>query len=426
MRLDVIGDTLCAQVTASALAQVGNEVCWWIPPGQTWERLESNQAAFAEQPLQQCFLNQCADGRLKIASYEQLPETLSGRVVFLALQPCEPEQAENLISWLLSCEPDLLVNQTVFPVGTTEELQARFSASQCRTRVVAMPDLLQEGQALQGFTRSDQMLIGCEDDWSETQMREILRPFNRRKDVIQRVLPREAEFSRLAISAMLATRISFMNDMAASSKTLGIDIDKVRLAMGADSRIGDSYLYPGCGFGGPGFSRDVMNLARVLSDTNVDAGLLERVLQINESQKELLFRLFWQHFEGEVSGKKVAIWGLSFKPQSDRIDNAPALSLAEALWAQDVEIQAHDPAAMGAMSEWAKDRGVIRFYEDPYSALEGADALMLVTEWKIYWSPDWDKIRSSLRTPLILDGRNVYDPKFMVSQGFTYHGVGRG
>lgn len=426
MRLDVIGDSLCAQVTASAFAMVGNDVCWWVPSGAVTQRIQEGVPAFAELELHQCFLEQLQSGRLRVENYDDVPGGMSSATVFLALQPGELSQAIRIVDRLASQSVSLLVNQGVFPIGTTGEFQSRLDEHGSSARVVALPDLLQEGRALNGFTRSGQVLLGCDDEVAEAAIREIFRPFNRRKNVIQVMRPREAEFSKLAISAMLATRVSFMSDMAASAEELNVDIETVRQAMGADPRIGESYLYPGCGFGGPGFSRDVMNLAQVLSDTHVDAGLLERVLQINEHQKELLFRRFWQHFEGEVAGRKVAIWGLSFKPQSERIDNAPALALAEALWAQGVEIQAHDPAAMDVMAKWAEGRGPIRFYDDPYAALEGADALMLVTEWKAFWSPDWEKIRQNLRTPLVLDGRNVYDPVFMASQGFMYHGVGRG
>jgi UDPglucose 6-dehydrogenase len=311
-------------------------------------------------------------------------------------------------------------------VGTTEELQALLDDMGSCTRVVSLPETLQEGAALESFARPGNILLGCDDDDAEELLREILRPFNRRRDVIQVMRPREAEFTKLAISGMLATRLSFMNDMALLAEPLGVDIDRVRQGLGADSRIGEAYLYAGCGFGGPGFSRDVMSLTQALHRQAASAGLLEEVLEVNERQKEVLFRRFWQYFGGEVAGRTVALWGVAFKPGSDRVDNAPALKLIEALAAQDIAIRVHDPLALPELRAWAGEQLAIEYCEDPYEAVRGADALMLVTEWKLYWSPDWAQLRESLRTPLILDGRNIYDPAFVRKQGLLYQGVGRG
>ena len=426
MRLDVVGDSLFAQVTACAMAQVGNQVTWWLPPGMVRQRVEAGQSAFKENELQQLFQSEQAGGRLRVKTFDQQPSEACADAVFLAMRPGNVDELGDLLAWVAAGNPRLLVNQTILPVGGSDDCAARLRHAGASTAVVVLPDTLQEGRGLVGFTRSDYMLVGCDDPFAETLIRELLRPFNRRRDVIQMMPPREAEFSRLSISAMLATRLSFMNDMAAAAEALGVDIEQVRQAMGADPRIGDAYLYPGCGFGGAGFSRDVMGLANLLQHSDVSTGLLERVMSINEQQKELLFRRFWHFYQGDVRGRTVTLWGLAFKPGTDRIDNAPSLALIDALWAQGVHVRAYDPAAHVALAEWADGRGDIALLDDPYDALAGADAMMLVTEWKAFWSPDWQRVKAQMATPLILDGRNVYDPVFMRDNGFIYRGVGRG
>lgn len=427
MRIDVFGDTLCALVSATALAQSGHRVRLYLPDGRVAKALvEEQQLPYQEPGLAKLMSRQCDSGRLRHDILDDAP-LQPAPVVFLALQPGEFEQAEALvdrIAGLPGCR--LLVNQSVFPVGSSEQLADRLAGAGADVPVVCLPDTLQEGVAFQTFTRPNHILLGCSDARAETLIREILRPYNRRRDVIQVMHPREAEFAKLAISGMLATRLSYMNDMALLAEALGVDIDAVRQGMGSDPRIGEAYLYPGCGFGGPGFSRDVMSLTATLRSKRVSAELLEEVMQINERQKEVLFRKFWRHFAGDVAHLKVALWGVAFKPNTDRVDNGPALSLIEALWAQDVEVHVHDPLAAPELARWAEGRGTLIIHDDPYQAAQGVDALMLVTEWKSYWSPDWDELKMAMRTPLVLDGRNIYDPAYVRANGFTYLGIGRG
>ncbi|AFT70024.1 NDP-sugar dehydrogenase like UDP-glucose dehydrogenase [Alloalcanivorax dieselolei B5] len=426
MRVDAIGDTLCAAVTAAALAQTGHQVTWYLPEGRYWQGLQSGGDSYHEPGLMALVREQADAGHLTIQAMDALNEK-PAPVVFMALSPGAREMAEAVLTWLVErpgCE--LLVNQSVFPVGTTEELQRQLEQRGHVIPVVCLPDTLQEGRALQDFIRPDHILLGCDDAVAERLVREILRPFNRRQDVIQVMRPREAEFAKLAISGMLATRLSFMNDMALLAEELDVDIDVIRQGMGSDSRIGEAYLYAGCGFGGPGFSRDVMSLTHTLRSRRINAELLEQVLQINERQKEVLFRKFWRHYEGEVSQRRVALWGVAFKPGSDRVDNGPALRLIEALWAQDVEVHVHDPLALPELSCWAEGRGPLVLHDDGYDAVHNCDALMVVTEWKEYWSPDWTALKSLMSTPVILDGRNIYDPSYVKSKGFQYYGIGRG
>lgn len=425
MQITVYGDTLCAQVTATAMAQTGHQVHWCVVEPLSRERLAEGRPLFQEQGLDRLCREQLESGRLTSGFWEDVPSAIPD-AVFLSLQPGEEGVAERLVNMLAaSTGCGLIVNQTVGPVGAAEQLRTIIKQANPRSALVSLPDLIQEGNGFRTFTRPDSILLGCEDGEGEALVRELLRPFNRRKDVIQVMSLREAEFSKLAISGILATRISYMNDMASLSESLGVDIDVVRVAMGADPRIGDSYLYPGCGFGGPGLSRNVLALVDALNAKASEPGLLEQVLQTNERQKEVLFRKFWQFNHGNVAGKKVALWGVAFKPGTHRVDNAPALKVIEALWAQGVEVSVHDPKALADIESWAEGRGELILCDDPYEAAEGADALMLITEWKPYWSPDWQRLKRAMREPLILDGRNIYEPDFVREQGLVYRGIGR-
>ena len=430
MFIDVYGDTLCAMVSSAALASTGHQVTLHVSADAVANGVDNDEFTLREPGLAALMAEQKAAGRLELSELDAAPGA-GCTVLWLALSPGGLERAHQLLGDLpLDIDPQfLVVNQSTFPVGSTEALQAtlhqRPGARAEQGAVVSIPDLLTEGAALQGFTRGEHWLVGADLPWAMSLVAEILRPFNRRRDAIMAMRPREAEFTKLAINGMLATRLSYMNDMANLADSLDVDIERVRQGMGADKRIGDAYLYPGCGFGGLSFSRDVMSLASTLQHSGLQAQLLEEVLEINERQKELLFRKLWQHYDNQLDGRKVAIWGVAFKPESARIDNAPALKLITALWAQGVQVHVHDPRALPALAEWAGERDDLVLHDDPYLAAEGADALMLVTEWKSYWSPDFPRLKRDMREPLLLDGRNVWEPAFVKAAGFAYYGIGR-
>ena len=430
MFIDVYGDTLCAMVSAAALASTGHEVVLHVSEHGVANSLNGDSFTLREPGLADLMAEQKRAGRLSLAGLDELPGERC-TVLWLALSPDGLEQAHRLLGSLPGTidAQFLVVNQSTFPVGSTEALQQtlwnRPGADARHGAVVSIPDLLTEGAALNGFTRAEHWLVGADLPWAIRLVGEILRPFNRRRDAIMQMRPREAEFTKLAINGMLATRLSFMNDMANLADSLDVDIERVRQGMGADGRIGEAYLYPGCGFGGLSFSRDVMSLASTLQHSGLQAQLLEEVLQINERQKESLFRKLWQHYDNQLTGRKVAIWGVAFKPESSRIDNAPALKLITALWAQGVQVHVHDPRALPALQEWAGERDDLILHDDPYEAAAGADALMLVTEWKSYWSPDFKRLHAEMKEPLLLDGRNVWDPAFVKGSGFVYYGIGR-
>lgn len=430
MNLEVYGDTLCALVSAAAMASTGHQVTLHVSPGSVANTLDSDEFTLREPGLAPLMVEQKRTGRLTVAPLNVLPDARC-TVLWLALSPDALGLAHRLVEGLpADIDPEfLVVNQSTFPVGSTEALQrALLNRPGADTRfgaVVSVPDLLTEGGALTGFTRPNHWLVGADTPWASRLVAELLRPFNRRRDGIMHMRPREAEFTKLAINGMLATRLSYMNDMANLADSLDVDIERVRQGMGADTRIGEAYLYPGCGFGGLSFSRDVMSLASTLQHSGLQAQLLEEVLQINERQKESLFRKLWRHYDTQLEGRRVAIWGVAFKPESARIDNAPALKLIEALWAQGVQVHVHDPRALQALAEWAGERDDLVLHDDPYAAAAATDALMLVTEWKSYWSPDFTRLHAEMATPLLLDGRNIWDPGFVKRSGFMYYGIGR-
>ncbi|WP_447896133.1 nucleotide sugar dehydrogenase [Vreelandella sp. GE22] len=422
MRVLLHGSELSAATAAAALAFVGHRVDWLLHEDSPWEAV-SERDWLRREPELMAHISQALDqGTLRII--DQLDDAGATEVIWLALSPNQRQAADTLIDALTFQVPRVvLVNNSTFPVGDTERLHALMGEQHSS---VALPDTLEEGRAWESFTRPTRWLLGCDDAQGEQVIRELLRAFNRRRDVFQLMPRRAAELTKLAINGMLATRISYMNEIAGLADTLGVDVEHVRQGMGADTRIGFEYLYPGCGFGGPNFSRDLMRLADVQSQSGRYSALLEQVVDINEQKKETLFRKLWTFFEGELTGKTVAIWGAAFKPGTARIDHAPVLTLLEALLAQGVKVKLHDPAATPALAALLGEREDLTLYTgDPYLACEGADALMLVTEWKIYWNPDWHRLASLLNAKLVLDGRNIFDPAFVASCGLRYRGIGR-
>ncbi|SHE92110.1 UDPglucose 6-dehydrogenase [Modicisalibacter ilicicola DSM 19980] len=424
MRIIVHGSELAAATAAAALASVGHQLTWYPHPDLPGAQLFEAEWLSREPVV----IDQLEESRRSGAlTLVDSPDSLGeADIVWLALAPDQREAAEGFVDTIAErqASPLVVVNNSTFPIGQTESLEALLRhASQV---AVVLPDMLEEGRAWQVFTRPTRWLLGCEDDWAERQMRELLRAFNRRAENFQRMPRRAAELTKLAINGMLATRISYMNEVAGLADSLGVDVEHVRKGMGADTRIGYEYLYPGCGFGGPNFSRDLMRLADVQVATGRESHLLEQVLDINEHKKETLFRKLWGYFHGQLEGRTVAIWGAAFKPGTARIDHAPVLTLLRALWAQGVHVRLHDPAALPAVSAEVGNHPLLTLCPDnPYDACEGADALMLVTEWKPYWNPDWRRLAEMLGAKLILDGRNIYDPNYVAARGLVYRGIGR-
>ena len=427
MRILVHGSELSAATAAAALSWVGHEVIWLPHAATSWQELLASDWLLREPQLFAQLEESLAKGSLRVVeNIESLVALGDGiEILWLALSPEQRGDCDKLLDILvpLVAAGFVLVNNSTFPVGETERLETSLKGG---GKAVALPDLLEEGRAWETFSRPSRWLLGCDDDEATKRVRELLRAFNRRSEVVQRMPRRAAELTKLAINGMLATRISYMNEIAGLADSLEVDVEFVRRGMGADSRIGYEYLYPGCGFGGPNFSRDLMRLADVQSASGRHSALLDQVLDINEHKKETLFRKLWAHFHGQLQGRTVAIWGAAFKPGTARIDHAPVLTLLRALWAQGVHVRLHDPSAIHALIAEVGEHPLLEvFDDDPYLACQGADALLLVTEWKAYWNPDWTRLASLLGEKLLLDGRNIFDPDWVASQGLHYRGIGR-
>jgi UDPglucose 6-dehydrogenase len=320
----------------------------------------------------------------------------------------------------------VVVNKSTVPVGTAARMQAEIaSRSSVPIDVVSNPEFLKEGAAIDDFLRPDRIVIGSPSERARAIMADLYAPFVRTEGPIFFMDPRSAELSKYAANAMLAARISFMNEVAALCERVGADVDSVRKAMGADERIGQKFLFPGCGYGGSCFPKDVKALIATARSNGLDFTLLSAVDAVNDRQKRLLAQKAKQHFgAGNLRGKKFAVWGLAFKPKTDDLRQAPALALVEELLADGAQVAAHDPVAMDNARRLLGDR--VQFVQSPYAAAEGADALFLVTEWNEFRQPDFARIRTSMKQPVVFDGRNIWNAARMRELGFTYFGVGRG
>jgi UDPglucose 6-dehydrogenase len=415
MLIAIWGDELSAWVAAAELARSGNDILLQQPaPGESSHRAEPGLMDGLENGLQ--------SGRIRLCTHA---EALQAPWHWLASHPSDLQQAEALCQALCRQGPDELVviNQSNFGIGASDRLQARLDQNRGQT-LVCLPDTLQQGQALQQFAAPETLLLGCEDDRARLRLQALLRPFSSRLQQIQWMTRREAEFSKFAISGMLALRLGYINELANLADRLGVDIEVVRQGMGSDKRIGQHYLAPGCGFGGHHFTQYIEGLADILTETR-HSTLLNTVLNENERQKELPFRKLWQHYQCDLLGRRIAVWGCAFKPGVASVDNAPSLRVLRALLAQGARVQLHDPEAMQALQAELGGSADLTLHQDPYSALEQADALLLLTEWPQYSSPDYERMLHGMRNPLIIDGRNLFEPDYLRELGFTYYGVGR-
>lgn len=421
MNVRVYGSGLTAWVAAASLAKAGNDVVIDSPTSDLQKPLLAISAIRDEPGLLTQIEIQLAEQRLSrendiAAEYD---------VYWLALEASEQLHAQNIISKLAHTITNnlLIINQCNFGIGATDELQTQLNKDTNQI-VVYVPDNLQEGQALQGFSHPKRIVLGTDSDWAVTMTRALLRPFLQNIENLQLMSAREAEFTKFAITGMLAIRLGYINELANLADQMDVDIDVIRDGMGADPRIGRHYLSPGCGFGGQNFNDYISRFSDTFQQKR-NSSLLRAVIDENEIQKELLFRKLWQYYQSDLSSKAVAIWGASFKPGTASIDNAPSLKTIDALIAQGVHVNIHDPEAISNLQLHYGDQPLIHYCVTPYEAAKDCDALLLVTEWPEYWSPDYLRLVDEMRTPLIIDGRNIFDREALEMYGFSYIGVGR-
>jgi UDPglucose 6-dehydrogenase len=417
VKINVYGAGLSACVAAASLAKVGNDVMLY--GASLGDDAGGMSTVLDEYGLQELIQVQMDQGRLNTCALE---ESSSAQVHWLALAPVEQHLAESIIHQLVEkgVEDALIINQCNFGVGSTNRLKTLLGK---HGDVVYIPDNLQEGRALDGFNNPTRLIIGLDEGGDLVRVKSVLRPFITNLSAMQLMTSAEAEFTKFATTGMLALRLGYMNELASLAEKSGVDISIVQEGMGLDSRIGPNYLSPGCGFGGQNFQAYLSAFTETFQKDQLS--LLQTVVKENEKQKELLFRQFWQFYKGDLEGRAVALWGVAFKPGTASIDHAPSIKIINALISQGVAVHVHDPEALKNIRALFADEALVVCHDDHMQAVEGVDALMLATEWPLYWSPDYSMLLGSMRTPLVIDGRNIFDKDAMKNNGFHYIGVGR-
>lgn len=443
MNLLILGNNLLAWTMAAALSSTGCRVAISV------KQLPSEHSDLAaEAGLLNLLQKQHHEGRLLPIDHADTvvnPASSCELLIDARTNLTIEQRFQTLKVFAVTAQAESAIYALAQPVavGTTDQLQEQLNAlnSACSVQCLYWPSFIEAGRALESFTRSGRLMIGVPDlskqyrSEAVSQIRELMVPFNRSKDATMVMSAREAELTKIGINGMLATRISFMNELADIASRQGVDIEAVRQGVGADSRIGHQYLYPGCGFGGEAFTDTLGFLGEELeasdSAQRQTSGLLNSVRQINEQQKDLLFQKFWRYFNAEIKGRTVALWGCAFKPNTASIAGSPALVLIQALISHGVLVQVYDPMAIETLKQWLNSEqkpnsDQIVFSDSPEEAAEQADAIMLVTEWKLFWNLNLTEIAASMKTPLLLDGRNIYPPKRAQQAGFIYSAIGRG
>ena len=439
MKITVIGTGYVGLVTGTCLAEVGNDVICLDLDASKIDILNNGDIPIHEPGLLEMVRRNVAAGRLQFTT--SIEESVAfGVVQFIAVGTPPDEDGSADLKYVIAAarnigrhmtEYKVIVDKSTVPVGTadkvrravTEELNKRNES--IPFAVVSNPEFLKEGAALNDFMRPDRIVIGTEDARAIELMRNVYAQFNRNHDRIVVMDVRSAELTKYAANAMLATRISFMNELANLADRLGADIEQVRLGIGSDPRIGFDFLYAGCGYGGSCFPKDVNALINTAIENNIDLKVLTAVDQANEKQKHVLLDKIVARFGTDLKGMNFAVWGLAFKPNTDDMRAATSRVLMEGLWARGATVTAYDPVAMAESKRIYGDEPRLSYAESSMDALDGADALAIVTEWKEFRVPNFDALKAALKTPAIFDGRNLYSPEFMREQGIEYHAIGR-
>ena len=437
MKIAIVGTGYVGLVTGTCFAEMGVEVFCVDIDRQKIENLRNGIVPIYEPGLEEMVIRNYEVGRLHFTT--ELTEVLDQvEIVFSAVGTPPDEDGSADLKYVLDVARTigramnkylLVVTKSTVPVGTARRIRQTIADELDRRGVTidfdiaSNPEFLKEGAAVKDFMHPDRIVVGVESDRARRLMEKLYHPFMLNNfRIIYMDIP-SAEMTKYAANAMLATRISFMNDMANLCEIIGADINMVRKGIGADTRIGSSFLYAGCGYGGSCFPKDVKALISTASDHGYPMRILQAVEDVNEEQKTLLFRKLSAHFGGDLQGRKVAMWGLAFKPETDDMREAPSLVLIDRLLEAGCQITAYDPVAIPEARRRIGDR--IAYAKNIYETVEGADVLMVVTEWKEFRLPAWARIRSLMKTPLILDGRNIYNIAEIEEAGFTYHCIGR-
>ena len=439
MKLTVFGSGYVGLVTAACFADAGNHVVCVDIDSARIERLKGGEVPFYEPGLEAIVQRNFEAGRL-VFTTDAVEGVNHGLFQFIAVGTPPGEDGSADLQYVLNVartigehmgDYRIIVTKSTVPVGTSDKVRDAV-AETLGTRgatidfdVVSNPEFLKEGAAVSDFTKPDRVIVGTDNPRTAELMKALYAPFNRSHDRLVIMDVRSAELTKYAANAMLATKISFMNELANLAEKLGANIEDVRVGIGSDPRIGYHFIYPGAGYGGSCFPKDVKALIHTAEGQAFDAQLLRAVESVNERQKALLFEKINRHFDGALGGKTFAVWGLSFKPRTDDMREASSRVLIEALWAAGARVRAFDPVATEEARRIWGERDDLVYCASPEEALQGSDALVLVTEWKVFHSPDFFEMARTLTDKALFDGRNIYDPGLVNSAGMHYYGIGR-
>jgi UDPglucose 6-dehydrogenase len=432
MKISVIGTGYVGLVTGTCFSETGNTVTCVDIDKEKIAKLQQGIITIYEPGLEQLFERNIKQHRLTFTT--NLEEGIKdAQIIFLALPTPPGEDGSADLKYILKVAEDLgpllkeytvLVDKSTVPVGTTEKVKARIAAgANVEFDVVSNPEFLREGVAVDDFMKPDRVVIGTTSPKARKVMETLYAPFVRQGNPIIFMDDRSAELTKYAANSFLATKITFMNEIANLCELLGADVDSVRKGVGTDSRIGKRFLFPGIGYGGSCFPKDVQALAKSSADAKYDFKILKAVMDVNESQKTRLIPRIKEYFKGNLKGKTIAIWGLAFKPHTDDIREAPALYNIEALLKEGAKLKVHDPEGMENVRRLIGDK--VEYCETPYDAAQDADAIFIATEWPEFRTPEFERLSATLKNKAIFDGRNLYDLTTMKEMGYTYYSVGR-
>ena len=440
MKVTIFGSGYVGLVTGACLAEVGNEVLCVDIDERKIAMLKEGRIPIYEPGLDNLVVKNAKAGRLAFTT-DIATGVAHGLFQFIAVGTPPDEDGSADLSHVLAvaksigehmAEYRVVVNKSTVPVGTADRVRdmvkttLQLRGTNVEFDVVSNPEFLKEGAAIDDFMRPDRIIVGTDNPRTTELLRALYAPFNRSHERVIAMDIRSAELTKYAANAMLATKISFMNELANLAERLGADIEQIRIGIGADPRIGYHFIYPGCGYGGSCFPKDVKALERTARDAGYAAELLQAVEGVNERQKHLLFQKITHHFGDQLNGRTFAVWGLAFKPNTDDMREAPSRVLMEALWAVGARVQAYDPAAMEETHRLYGERKDLTLCKTPIEAAKGADALVICTEWNLFRSPNFPQLKTLLTHPVIFDGRNLYDPALLTREGFSYYAIGRG
>ncbi|NVD35427.1 UDP-glucose dehydrogenase family protein [Marinobacter lutaoensis] len=440
MKITIFGTGYVGLVTGACLADVGHHVLCMDVDQAKIDTLKNGQIPIYEPGLEDIVKHTVAAGRLAFTTDTE-EAVRHGQLQFIAVGTPPDEDGSADLQYVLAVAKSIgqymddykvVVDKSTVPVGTGDKVRAMVQAQldhrgvDLEFDVVSNPEFLKEGAAINDFMKPDRIVVGTDSERAAELLREVYYPFNRNHDRMIFMDIRSAELTKYAANSMLATKISFMNEMANLAERLGADIEAVRRGIGSDPRIGYHFIYPGCGYGGSCFPKDVQALARTARDCGYEARLLNAVEAVNYAQKHVLFDKISHYFKGELEGRVIALWGLAFKPNTDDMREASSRTLMEDLWKAGASVQAFDPEAMEETQRIYGDQPGLTLCGTKEQALKGADVLVICTEWKEFRSPDFDVIAQALREPVIFDGRNLYEPEMVERHGLVYYAIGRG